>query len=527
MIQRHSADRVSSTQLRSANERPVAALLLMALLAAATLGMAVLTNGNIAGALAPVFGFLFIYAVVKMPLRYLWLVYIALVMTLDSPTEPFASGHYYSPFHPVAVALSAQLKLVVPISALVVSGLDLLIMGTLLLHVVRRIQESPLDREGYVAMPLPLVIAAWLCLGGVVFATVWGLATGGAFRFALWQIQRNIYLPIVLLLGHAIFPGPAQLKPYMRLLIVVACIRSVIAIMLRFDYPEAEYTTSHADSMLFATVTCYQLLRLLHGTSRREKAVIFPTMALIGWGMVANDRRLVWVEIGIALVFVYFMSPWTLLKRRFAQITIGSIPVLAAYIAVGWGSGSGIFKPVATLRSMVDSKSDGSTLWRDLENFNLVTTFTQNPVIGSGFGHPFIMAVAMPDITEAYELEPYVPHNSIVGLFAYTGYVGFALIWLVPLVGAFVSARAYYRSQSATDRTMALTCFCAVVIYGLQCYGDMGLGSITAVLLLGPLFAMVGKQAVLVGAWPRAGRPKTDESAGLTHASLARTRAEQ
>jgi hypothetical protein len=467
-----------------------------------TLALAVLTNGNVVAALAPAFAFLVVYTIVKLPLRYPWLVYMALVMSLDTPAEPFAAGEYRSSLRPIAVALSSQLKNVFPSGALVMSGLDLLIAFTLVVHAVRRAKGSTLDREGYQPTPLPLFIANWACLLAVLVATGWGLATGGAFRWALWQIQRNIYLPLMFLVSVAIFPGPANMRGYLRLLTALACLRSVIAIWLRFQYPEVEYTSSHSDSMLFGTVYCYLIIQLLHGATRRFKWLSVPVFILVGWGMFANDRRLVYVQIVVALAFVFFMSPWTLFKKRVSQITIGSIPLLIAYIAAGWQSPTGIFRPVGTLRSMADSKSDGSTLWRDLENFNLVTTFKHNPIMGTGFGHPYEMAVWLPDITNSYELEPYVPHNSVVGIWAYTGYIGFTLMWMIPLVGAYFSARAYYLSKEPYHRTIALTCFCSVLIYLLQCYGDMGLGSMVAILLISPCTAMVGKLAIQVGAWP-------------------------
>lgn len=500
-----SASRAPSVpaQGTATSDRGTGTVVLLAVLAVSTLAVAILTNGNIAATLAPAFAFLLVYTLVKLPLRYPWLVYIALVMTLDTPAEPFATGEYKSPLRPIAVALSSQLKNVFPSGALVMSGLDLFIVGSLLVHAIRRAKGSPLDREGFVPTPFPLFAVNWLCLVAVLIATVFGLATGGVFRFALWQIQRNIYLPLVFVVAQAVFPSPSNFKGYLRLLVGVACIRAFLAIWFRFDYPEVEYTTSHSDSMVFGTVTCFLLIRMLHGATKRETWLSIPVLGLIGWGMVANDRRLVWVEIGAAFAFVYFMSPWTLLKKRFAQTVLGSLPIIIAYIAVGWQSGNGIFRPVGILRSMVDSKSDGSTLWRDLENFNLVTTFIHHPVLGTGFGHPFEMAVWMPDITGSYELEPYVPHNSVVGLWAYTGYVGFTLMWMIPLVGAYLAARTYYLSKEPFDRTVSLTTFCCVVIYLLQCYGDMGLGSVISVLLISPSLAMVGKLAVKVGAWPR------------------------
>ena len=73
---------------------------------------------------------------------------------------------------------------------------------------------------------------------------------------------------------------------------------------------------------------------------------------------------------------------------------------------------------------MVDSKRDASTAWRDMENFNLIPPTARARCSGSGFGHPLVEKVKLPDVTAAYELEPYVPHNSVLGLWAFGGLLG-------------------------------------------------------------------------------------------------------
>ena len=49
-------------------------------------------------------------------------------------------------------------------------------------------------------------------------------------------------------------------------------------------------------------------------------------------------------------------------------------------------------RAAATLRSM-GSSEDSSTQTRDIENFNLIHTLKQHPVLGSGFGHEYIELV--------------------------------------------------------------------------------------------------------------------------------------
>ena len=211
----------------------------------------------------------------------------------------------------------------------------------------------------------------------------------------------------------------------------------------------------------------------------------------------------------MSLLVLYFVTPMTRLKRRLAQTIVLSIPVLAIYVAAGWNSGAGVFAPVRTLRSVIDSKSDTSTLWRDLENYNLYTTFRTNPILGIGFGHEYIETITLPDITgslsgavSGYKLYRYAPHNSVLGLITYGGVIGFAALWMLFPLGFFFAVRSYDRSTLPRDRTAALATIGVLVAYIVHCYGDMGLGTFTSVFTVGAALALIAKQAVAVGAWP-------------------------
>src|SRR4029077_4800480 len=104
------------------------------------------------------------------------------------------------------------------------------------------------------------------------------------------------------------------------------------------------------------------------------------TLPLLTWGMIANNRRLVWVELLAGLVVLYFITPFTRLKKRVVQGLAVSLPVIVIYLAFGWNSGSRVFSPVRTLRSVMDSDTDSSTRWRDLENYNLFATVRSHPL---------------------------------------------------------------------------------------------------------------------------------------------------
>jgi hypothetical protein len=72
------------------------------------------------------------------------------------------------------------------------------------------------------------------------------------------------------------------------------------------------------------------------------------------------------------------------------------------------------------------------------------------------------------------------------------------LLWVA---GVYFGMRAYHAAKKPFDKTTALMCFGAVLIYVIQCFGDVGLGSWTGVFIVAPALAMSGKLAVALGAW--------------------------
>ena len=136
-----------------------------------------------------------------------------------------------------------------------------------------------------------------------------------------------------------------------------------------------------------------------------------------------------------------------------------------------------------------------------------VTTFTQNPVFGTGFGRPFTEAIKLPDVTRSYDLEPYIPHNCVLGLWAFGGLIGFALLWAIYPAGMFFTVRAYRWSRTSAERIAALGAAAVQICYLMQGYGDLGFGTWGPVFTVAAAYAIVGKICVANGAWP-AGSPR-------------------
>jgi len=219
-------------------------------------------------------------------------------------------------------------------------------------------------------------------------------------------------------------------------------------------------------------------------------------------GMIINNRRLAYVELALSFIAILWIVPWTAPKRALARATIALLPVMAAYTAVGWSSSSKAFRPVQIARSVISSDNDRSTQTRDIENFNLYFTLKQSPLLGQGFGHEYTEISRADDISVVFAQYRYIPHNSLLGLWAFGGLLGFTAIWLPLIAAVFLARRSYLRATRPQDRTAALMVVSTVIVYMVQAYGDMGLQSWEGAFVLGAALAVVGKLAVAVGAWP-------------------------
>jgi hypothetical protein len=480
------------------------------LLGAATLVLTFLSDGNLGAALAPLALGLVVLAARRAPLRHSLLILGFLCLTLESPGEVFASGKWHTPFRMIGSLMLAHLNITFPFKPLIFSGTDVALVMLAGIWAWRRMTASSVDMAGHIPPASPLRQAALLCLATIFWVWGVGLLKGGAdFGNSLWQVARVIYLPAVVLLSCAALRGPVDARPFAIALLVAALLRAGLAAYVRYLFPNTEevpHATTHPDSMLFANAFVMMLAIFFERPTRRSLALMFATLPLLSWGMIANNRRLVWVELLVVLFVLYLITPFNRLKRRLAQALVIALPIVALYVGVGWNTSSRIFAPVQTIRSLIDAKVDASTLWRDMENFDLFYTLRSNPLFGTGFGHGYDEIVHLPDISSAYQLYRFAPHNSVLGLLTYCGFIGFTGIWLMIPVGLFLAVRCYRFATTPCERSTALFAVGILVTYVVHCYGDMGLGTFTSVFTIGPALALVAKQAVATGAWPLAAR---------------------
>ena len=441
------------------------------------------------------------FAILRAPLRSTMLTLMFFALVLENPSEQTAAGQWSSPFYPVGRLMLAHFKMTIGWGP--IGGMDLMLMAAIAAFYVQR-RATP---KG-VGTPQPMITLAHATYATIFFTFVLGKLRGGEMNFAMWQMDRVMYLPTVFLLCQAAFTNAKDYLAVGKVALAAALIRSVQAMYVRLVVPATTdssgesslpYATTHNDSMLFAVGSVILVALLIQRAGKKFNRLALWALPILVGGMLANHRRMVWVEIVLVFFTLYLISEPNSFKRKLNRVGLMSLPLVLGYVAAGWGSDSGIFKPVKVLRSAVDSSADTSTAWRDLENFNLVFTLRNFPLTGVGYGNGFWEMWPMPVVS--YDLERYVPHNSILGVYCYGGYIGFLGITSLWVGGIYLALRTYHVCKEPTQKAAALTSFGAVLVYYLQCFGDMGLGSWTGVYLVAPAIAIACKLAVVSGAW--------------------------
>ena len=350
-----------------------------------------------------------------------------------------------------------------------------------------------------------LALAAW---------AAFGVLRGGDARQAQTQLNALLRMYFLYFAIHAAFRSSLDAMRLACVILAAALYRALGCLVFYFLYvragaihPYPETITDHHDSVLWVTalvgLASFVLVsRNLRGQTLAALVALFLLLAIL-----YNDRRIAWVELVGGLALLYVGMSTGRLKASLRRRALVALPLAALYVLVGWGRPQKVFAPVERLRSALTDETDASNDARALENRGLIITLQSRKLLGSGFGHPFTevslrYSAGMERVFPSYR---YLPHNSLLGLAAFTGLIGFSLIWTFVPVTAFAAARAFPRASNAREQALSLVAFAAPFIYSAQAFGDMGLQSLKANVILAACTATAARLLVGTGAWPKRG----------------------
>jgi hypothetical protein len=471
---------------------------------------------GIPGALAPPIALVFAYLLISVPVDTAMPVIVALAVFLENPGERPYESFWRSPTQGLGELVFNDVGASIPGLPLAVSPL-ILALGILVLRVV-------LDRAGDHAQPLhgrwrrprlPKAFAKACLLSAAVVAglVAYGIARGGANNFAITQAKGYLILPMAAL----VVAGSLTRRHLGRLERVIVWGAVFKAAMAAWAYPKirtlgVEYITTHSDSVLWVVALAILAAHWLHGVRPDARTRMLLLGPFIGLAIVVNARRTAWVALLVVGVLLMAHAP-PRAKAHLRRLVVVFGPFLLIYSAIGWfAPPSTLFSPVQSVES-VFNQDPGSS--RDLEDLNLLYTLRNSGPTGTGLGHEYVQVFGGDDLSMFFDFR-YFPHNSVLGLYAFGGALGFTLYWIPVVLGV---AYALAAKRDAPDNRLvgaaATWMLGATVAFMVQAWADVGLQAQLSVLLGGIAVGVGGGLRGFVETSPLAREPDI-HPAGIT-----------
>ena len=473
----------------------------------------VLGNGNPVLAVFPVLACVLGILLFRLPLRTSSLCLLFLMLVCDYlPEGPF-EGLWASPLAPLARILFLNLSATTGIAPLRLTGLDAAVFLLLFVGIWRRaFRIEHLDPPGTPSVR-QLNFLLVLQFVTVIALDLWGVYRGGDFNEALWQLRQMLLFPIMgFFFLHSIPGRTADFVLIARVLVAAACVKGLTGIYFKrfIAWPmgvNVEFTTSHSDTLLFVPVLVMAVALVFERPLLKTLWHLPLWVPIVALGMKYNDRRLAYVAMGASLFALVVMLPWSRIKRRVFQTAVLLAPMAALYVAAGWNVShhdtNPLWSPARLVKSLIKGDPDQTGAdYRDMENFNVLYTWSENAFVPLGFGHRFEEPIVLPDISFVMPTYQFHPHNTILWMWSIGGLFGFTAMFLPVIALVFLAARSYPLATHPIDKVAIFTALSFVITYLFQCWGDMGTRSYFSSMGLALALAVISKLAVRTGAWP-------------------------
>lgn len=340
----------------------------------------------------------------------------------------------------------------------------------------------------------------------IVVGLIWGIGRGGEMVIGIFDATPLLYIPLVYRAATALFTSVAHYRRLLTGILVALTIEGTHGLImldeLRLTIPEGDSPVNHTAALHMNLLFLSLVAAVLFGTRLRGKRLVLllgsiPTMVLY---LEAERRAAI-----VAFIVGCILLGIGLFYRNRMKFTL-IVPVLAlvsvAYVGALWNSTSPIAFPAQAVKTVVspESASDAdssSDLYRDIENFNLLYTVRTNPLLGIGFGQPFMQPIPLPDIS-FFEFAAYIPHNSVYGMWLKTGFVGIASFVYLIGSGLAMGISAALRYKPPDDASMVLVFTAYLPMTLVLNFVEISFDAPTTVLLAVSL-ALAGSAARLAG----------------------------
>jgi hypothetical protein len=369
---------------------------------------------------------------------------------------------------------------------LVLTPMEVLAAVTLAAWLLHRLVD-PTWKFRIGGMFWPLAIFA----GFVVWGLMWGKATGGDTRAAIFEVRPLLYLPLMYLLVTNLLTTRRQYRVLVVLAVVAVAIQSIFALVYYRGLPDEVRESLESLSEHSATVHMNALFIFgLSVAALRCRPQLRWLMALLAvpvvYAYLLSQRRAAMVSFFVAVV-VLLVVLFYRRRRAFWFVTPLFAVVGAVFVAGTCNASGAVGLPAQAVKTVLfpgqlAEEERGSDLYREVEKFDLWYTIHAKPVTGLGFGQKFFTPIGLPDIS-FFEFWQYLPHNAVLWVWIKLGFFGFATMFFVFGRAVQLGARSALAVRSDEDAAVVVVGMTYTIMFIVFAYVDIVWNARSAVFL--------------------------------------------
>jgi hypothetical protein len=471
------ARQFSTTWISSTRRRRL--IVLTALVMALSVGLAGLVLAIDIAAVAGLIVVVIILAVSIQPRHGLYLL-LAIDLFFDATSlDPvMLPGRY----------INFSLQTTLNLNGAIVIPLEILVLLTSAIWLAQATMRRKVDfRLGFFGRPMLLFAAA------LVFGLVRGLVSGANPNYSFWESRFLFGMVLAFVLAANTIRTRSHVRTLTNIVFVFVGLSAIEGLWRKFALinngllgPSQETWFSHEDVVIWGLMIMLVFAQQVFGSGPSWRRLVGPFMAMAAvLIMLMSERRAGLIAAMVAFT-IFTVSLININRKAFLLIAVPALVAGVVYLPLFWNNPGTLGQAARAVRSLSspDARDAASNAWRDLEAINVRGTIASDPLLGIGFGRPFLQIVTVPDIS-GFEFWNYESHHDILWVWMKTGAFGFIAFFI--LAGSGI-ARSLWLAKTLRDpdlRTFAMLAMSAIVMSLVYCYVDLGLTYARVPLLLG------------------------------------------
>ncbi|PWT75707.1 MAG: hypothetical protein C5B60_05015 [Chloroflexi bacterium] len=321
-------------------------------------------------------------------------------------------------------------------------------------------------------------------LACVAMGILHGLASGGNFRIIVLEVRPFWYFFVSYILAFNTVSRVSHVRNILWITIIGTAIKGLQGVYIVFAYLGGHIEghneiMAHEQSFFFILVLLLLVLMFLHHMQRAFLVAILLSLPCLLIALVANNRRADYVAllagIAVAWALIIVLKPSSrriLVPAAAVCLLVSGVYVLlfqqvSGPLGLPANAVISVFKPSAT-----DARDMSSNLYRSIENFDLKYTEAQSPLLGYGFGKPYLQPDVLPNVEQLDPYYLYIPHNNVLWIWMRLGPLGYLALWYLIGMAVVCGCIIARRLKNPELQLFAIFTVAVAVIEVIVAYSD-------------------------------------------------------